>query len=108
MHFRLSTWDFISTVWDPFSDQKVSPRVVRKILLEAHRYTGPEALKDGIVDALAALGELYSMATEWANHWKAKARADVYGVLRGELVEPAVESFNGLSYVHSQPTLREL
>lgn len=85
---------------------KVSPQVARKILLEAHRYTGPEALKDGIVDALAAPDELYSTAIEWANRWKAKARADVYGVLRGELVKPAVESFNALSYVHSRPTSR--
>ncbi|KAF3404304.1 hypothetical protein DPV78_003250 [Talaromyces pinophilus] len=51
---------------------KVSPQVACKILLEAHRYTGPEALKDGIVDGLAAPGELYGIAIEWANGCKAK------------------------------------
>lgn len=65
--------------------------MARKILLEAHRYTGPDALKDGVVDALAAPDELYSTALEWANRWKDKAKADAYGILRGELVKPAIE-----------------
>lgn len=85
---------------------KVSPQVARKILLEAHRYTGSEALKDDIVDGLAAPDELYGITIEWASRWKAKARADVYEALRGELVKTAIESFCALSYVHSRPTSR--
>lgn len=86
--------------------QKLSPQVARKILLEAHKYTGLEALQDGIVDAVAPPQELNDLAMEWANRWKGKACGDVYGVLRQELMKPAVKSFNTLSYVHSRPTAR--
>lgn len=85
---------------------KVSPHVARKILLEAHKYTGLEALQDGIVDAVASPQKLNDLAMEWANRWKGKACGDVYGVLRQELMKPAVKSFNTLSYVHSRPTTR--
>lgn len=86
---------------------KVSPQVARKILLEAHRFTAQEALEAGIVDAIESSPEkLNGLALEWANLWKDKAAADVYGVLRGELVESALKSFSSLSYVHSRPTSR--
>ncbi|KAJ5404558.1 hypothetical protein N7509_004429 [Penicillium cosmopolitanum] len=85
---------------------KVSPQVARKILLEAYRYTGREALEDGIVDAVAEPEGLDSLAMQLATRWKTKACGNVYGVLRGELVKPAVKSFSALSYVHSRPTSR--
>ena len=85
---------------------KLSPQVARKVLLEAHRYTGQEALADGIVDAVARPEEMLEVAMEWARKWQRKARGEVYGVLRGELVEVAVGKFKALSYVHSRATSR--
>lgn len=85
---------------------KLGGRVARKVLLQAHRYTAEEALADGIVDIIAKPDTMREAAMELAKKWQGKAKGDVYGVLRGELVGDAVAKFKALSYVHSRPTSR--
>lgn len=86
---------------------KLQPHVRHKILLEAHRYKGPEALEDGIVDVVAPPEEMLDVALKLAEQWKAKAKMGVYGVLRNELVGEALAAYQSISYVHHKPTGRE-
>jgi enoyl-CoA hydratase/carnithine racemase len=85
---------------------KLAPRVARKVLLEAHRFTGKEAFEDGIVDEIAPPAELFDCAMKYAKKWEGKAKMEVYGVLRGELLGDAIAKFQGLSHVHSRATSR--
>src|ERR1700712_4591314 len=62
---------------------KLAPQVARKVILEAHRYKAEEALKDGIVDAIAPASTMLEKALEYAETWKVKAKMNVYGLLRG-------------------------
>jgi Delta3-Delta2-enoyl-CoA isomerase len=43
---------------------KLSPRIARKMLLEAHKWTGTQALQDGIVDEVAEPERLEGTAIE--------------------------------------------
>lgn len=61
-------------------------------MLEAHRYKGPEALRDGIIDAVAPPENMFEVALEFAERWKSKAKMGVYGVLRNELVGEATRA----------------
>ncbi|OJD14068.1 hypothetical protein AJ78_05545 [Emergomyces pasteurianus Ep9510] len=85
---------------------KLGPRVARKMLLEAHRWTGKEALADGIVDVIAEPERMFDVAMELAEKWAPKAKMGVYGVLRAELWGEALEKFQRISYVHSRETGR--
>ena len=76
------------------------------MLLEAHRWTGKEALKDGVVDAIATPDTMLQVALDLANKWAPKARMGVYGVLRAELWGDAAKKFQKISYVHSRRTSR--
>jgi len=76
------------------------------MLLEAHKWTGEQALKDGIVDAVASPNEMLDVALELAGKWAPKAKMDVYGVLRAELWGEAAQKFQSISYVHSRQTSR--
>lgn len=53
---------------------KLRPQVARKMLLEAHKWTGPEALQDGIVDAVAEPEEMLNVALELGKKWAPKAK----------------------------------
>lgn len=53
---------------------KLRPQVARKMLLEAHRWTGPEALEDGIVDAVAEPEDMLNVALELGAKWAPKAK----------------------------------
>jgi Delta3-Delta2-enoyl-CoA isomerase len=77
------------------------------MLLEAHRWTGAEALKDGIVDVIASPEAMFEAALELARKWAPKAKMGVYGVLRHELWGEAAEAFQRISYVHSRATSRK-
>ncbi|KAI1930181.1 hypothetical protein LOZ58_003272 [Ophidiomyces ophidiicola] len=81
---------------------KLAPRVARKMLLEAHRWTGKEALEDGIVDAIAEPDKMFDVAMELAQKWAPKARMGIYGILRAELWGEALEKFQRISYVHGR------
>jgi len=86
---------------------KLVPRVARKVLLEAHRFTGKEALADGIVDWIGPYDELRGKAIEMAEQWKGKAKMGVYGLLRNELWGAAAEYYARNSYVHRRNTAKE-
>ena len=80
---------------------KLLPKVARKVLLEAHKYTGKEALEDGIIDAIAPPGDMLDLALAMAEKWKAKAVGNVYGLLRGEMQLEPLKRLRNISYVHS-------
>jgi Delta3-Delta2-enoyl-CoA isomerase len=86
---------------------KLAPKVARKILLEAHRYTGKEALENGIVDVIAPPDKMLDEAIKIAEKWKVKAKMGVYGLLRNELWGQAHSAYQAVSYVHSRQTSRE-
>jgi enoyl-CoA hydratase/carnithine racemase len=86
---------------------KLAPKVARKMLLEAHKWTGEEALADGLVDAIAPPEKMFEVALEVARKWAPKAKMGVYGVLRAELYGDALKSFQHISYVHSRSTNRK-
>lgn len=85
---------------------KLHPQVARKMLLEAHRWTGNEALKDGIVDAVAEPDKLLGTAMDYAKQWAPKAKMGVYSMLRNELYGEAGKAFREISHVHGKTTDR--
>lgn len=80
---------------------KLRPMVAQKVLLEGRKYTGKEALEDGVVHAIAPPDKMLDVALVYANRFKTKAKADVYGLLRGDLVREAIDSLQKVSYVHN-------
>ena len=85
---------------------KFGGRVARKMLLEAHRWTGEEALKDGIVDGIAEPDQMLDAAIELGRKIAPKAKMGVYATLREELWGEALEKFGRISYVHGRETSR--
>jgi enoyl-CoA hydratase/carnithine racemase len=83
---------------------KLQPKIARKMLLEAHKWTGQEALADGIVDAVAEPHEMFDVALKLAQTWAPKAKMGVYSMLRNELWGEAMEKFKRISYVHGRRT----
>lgn len=83
---------------------KLAPQVARKMLLEAHRWTGQEALKDGIVDEIAAPEVMFEKALELARKVRGRAKMGVYAVLRNELWGEAASKLRAISYVHGRVT----
>ena len=83
---------------------KLAPQIARKMLLEAHRWTGEEAFKDGIVDVFAPPEVMFVKALELAERWRGKGKAGVYGVIRNELWGEAGKKFRDLAWVHNRAT----
>ncbi|KAL2409276.1 hypothetical protein ABEF95_012552 [Exophiala dermatitidis] len=79
---------------------KLRPQIARKMLLEAHRWTGQEAFKDGIVDEIAPPEQMRQRAVELAKSVAPRAAMGVYGLLRAELWGEALDKFKAISYVH--------
>ena len=80
---------------------KLGGRVARKMLLEAHRWTGTEALADGIVDEVCEPEGMEARAVAVAREQAGRAAMGVYGLLRSELWgRGAGTSFRAISYVH--------
>jgi Delta3-Delta2-enoyl-CoA isomerase len=79
---------------------KLGPRVARKMLLEAHRWTGKGALEEGIVDKVAKPEDMLTVAVELAGSQAERATMGVYGLLRSELWGEALEKVKSISYVH--------
>lgn len=77
---------------------KLHPQIARKMLLEAHRWTGEEALKDGVVDFIAEPEKMFDVALDLARKWAPKAKMDVYAVLRSELYGEAGKYFREISF----------
>jgi enoyl-CoA hydratase/carnithine racemase len=53
---------------------KLGHKIARKMVLEAHRWTGKEALADGVVDGVAKPAEMLDMALDVARRWAPKAK----------------------------------
>ncbi|KAK5110249.1 hypothetical protein LTR62_006102 [Meristemomyces frigidus] len=83
---------------------KLRPQVARAMLLEAKRWTGTEALADGIVDFVAEPEGMLEVAMELARQWAPKAKMGVYSLLRNELYGDAGKAFREISYVHGRLT----
>lgn len=83
---------------------KLRPQVARKMLLEAHKWTGKEALEDGIVDQLAAPGQMLDVALSRARDVQGRAKMGVYSLLRNELWGEAAEKIRAICYVHGRNT----
>ena len=81
---------------------KLHPKIARKMLLEAHRWTGKEAVEDGVVDAIAEPEQMFDVALELAKKWAPKAKMDVYGLLRNELYGEAAKYFREISYNYAR------
>lgn len=81
---------------------KLAPPVARRMLLEAHRWTGVEALRDGIVDELVEPEKMLDAALAFARRVAPKAKMGVYAALRGELYGEAGRAFRDISYVHGR------
>lgn len=77
------------------------------MLLEAHKWTGEQALADGIVDTIAPPEHMFEVALEIAQKWAPKAKMGVYGVLRAELYGDALKAFQRISFVHGRSTSRK-
>ncbi|KAK4861723.1 hypothetical protein LT330_003758 [Penicillium expansum] len=73
-------------------------------LAHDYEWTGPEALDDGIVDAVAEPEEMLNVALELGAKWAPKAKMGVYALLRQELWGDAIRKFQRISYVHSRAT----
>ena len=81
---------------------KLRPQIARKMLLEAHRWTGQQALEDGIVDAVAEPAEMLRVALKKAREVQGRAKMGVYSALRSELWGEAQEKLRAISYVHGK------
>lgn len=85
---------------------KLQPKVARKLLLEAHKFTGKEAYEDGIVDELADPGKMLEVALAKAREVAPRARMGVFSLLRNELYGDAQARLRSISYVHGKLTSR--
>ncbi|KAF2399461.1 ClpP/crotonase [Trichodelitschia bisporula] len=83
---------------------KLAPQIARKMLLEAHKWTGEEALRDGIVDRIAPPEKMLDVALELATSVAPRAKMGVYALLRNELNGEAAQAFRRISYVHGRGT----
>jgi enoyl-CoA hydratase/carnithine racemase len=83
---------------------KLGPQVARKMLMEAHKWTGKEALRDGIVDEIAEPDEMLDRALALAKRVREKSKMGVYALLRNELWGEAAARFRAISYVHGRLT----
>lgn len=66
-----------------FRQKLPSPATYRDLVLEARRYAGPDALREGIVDALGGLDE--ALALVRARDLTKKGASGVYGAMKGEM-----------------------
>jgi enoyl-CoA hydratase/carnithine racemase len=72
------------------------------MLLEAHKWTGKEALADGIVDEIAEPSEMLEVALKKAREVQGRAKMGVFSLLRNELYGEATEALRKISYVHGK------
>ncbi|KAF9266562.1 ClpP/crotonase [Marasmius fiardii PR-910] len=70
-----------------------SGQLQRKIAVEGHRFTPPEALQAGIIDHIVSGGtkEVLQKAEEVAAQWEGNARGGAWGLIKGEIYRDVVE-----------------
>lgn len=86
---------------------KLTPQVARRVLLEAHKFTGKEALAAGIVDDVASPEEMLQRAVELAERVKGRSKMGVFPLLRSELYGDALSAFQAISHVHGREVSRQ-
>lgn len=86
---------------------KLAPATARKMLLEAHKWTGKEALQEGIVDAVVPPERMLEVAVEWGRRVAPRAKMGVFSLLRNELYGEAGRAFREISFVYGRRTGRE-
>ena len=74
--------------------------------MEAYRFTGKEALQDGIVDAIAPPDKMLEVAIAKGREVAPRAKMGVFSLLRNELYGDAQARIRGISYVHGRVTAR--
>jgi Delta3-Delta2-enoyl-CoA isomerase len=88
----LNELDFGAPLKPPMSSifrEKLPAATYRKVVLEAHRFAGPEALASGLVDGLGALDEAIKFATD--RKLVEKGKTGVYGVMKWEMYRESVQ-----------------
>jgi enoyl-CoA hydratase/carnithine racemase len=86
---------------------KLSPPTARKMLLEAHRWTGLEAEREGIVDGVVPPEGMLEEALGLGRRVAPRAKMGVFSLLRNELYGDAGRAFREISYVYGRRTGRE-
>lgn len=66
-----------------FRQKLPSPITYRSMVLEAHRFSGPEALAASIVDGLGGIEEVYALIKE--RKLETKAKSGIYGIMKAEM-----------------------
>ncbi|KAF0551603.1 ClpP/crotonase [Gigaspora margarita] len=65
---------------------KMTPRAYRDCILQAHRFNGPDALDQGLVDIITSQNDVLPKAKELALKWSKRASAGaIYGNLKKEM-----------------------
>ncbi|KAF7197177.1 Enoyl-CoA delta isomerase 3, partial [Pseudocercospora fuligena] len=72
---------------------KLRPQIARKMLLEAHKWTGQQAYEDGIVDEIAEPEKMLDVALDLARKMAPRAKMGVFAALRNELYGEAGRAF---------------
>ncbi|KAL2116349.1 hypothetical protein VTJ04DRAFT_8516 [Mycothermus thermophilus] len=67
---------------------KTPPHIYRKLVLEAHRFPGPEAAQVGLVDRAGGLDEVFKLIDELK--LTGKAKTGIYGLLKAEMYRESV------------------
>ncbi|KDR78919.1 hypothetical protein GALMADRAFT_244576 [Galerina marginata CBS 339.88] len=69
-------------------------RLYRKVALEGHRFTAPEALQDGILDYIVKgkTADILAKAEEIADKFSGNATTGVWGLIRTNIYREALES----------------
>ena len=79
---------------------KLHPRVARKMLLQAHRWTAEEAVAGGIIDEAVDPEKMRARAVELAKEHAPRAKAGVFALLRNEPYGQASRQLQLLSHRH--------
>ncbi|CAG8526400.1 3283_t:CDS:2 [Gigaspora rosea] len=66
---------------------KMTPKTYRDCMIQAHKFTGPDALDQGLVDIIASENDVLPKAKELALKWSKRASAGaIYGNLKEEII----------------------
>ncbi len=90
-HLCLNEIDFGVPLMPPMSSifrAKTAPHVYRRLVLEAHRFDGPQALEAGLVDALGGLDAVLALVRD--RGLVKKGATGVYGLLKAEMYRESV------------------
>jgi len=66
-----------------FRQKLPSPTTYRSMVLEAHRFSGPEALAASIVDGLGGIEEVHGLIKD--KKLDTRAKSGVYGIMKAEM-----------------------